>query len=63
MDHFHNDDQPFASATMTAPARVCEEVLKLHGIDFHDNPIVTEMSKSPLEQSNQCSHPSLQPPQ
>ena len=62
MDHFYNDDQPFTSATMTAPAHVCEEVLKLHGIDFHDNPIVTEMSKSPLEQSNQCSHPSLQPP-
>ena len=53
MDHFSNADQPFASATVTAPAHVCEELLKLHDIDFHDNPLVIEMSKSPLEQSNQ----------
>ena len=52
MDHFSNVDQPFASATVTAPAHFCEELLKLHGIDFHDNPLVIEMSKSPLEQSN-----------
>ena len=37
---------------MNAPAHVCEELLKLHGVDFHDNPLVTEMSKYPLEQSN-----------
>ena len=24
--------------------------LKLHGIDFHDSPLFTEMSQSPLEQ-------------
>ena len=45
MDHFSNIDQASASATVTAPAHVCEELLKLHGIDFHDNPLVTEMSK------------------
>ena len=26
MDHFSNIDQPFASATVTAPAYVCEEL-------------------------------------
>ena len=62
MDHFSNVDQPFASATVTAPAHVCEELLKLHGIDFHDNPLVIEMSKSPLEQSNHYFQPPLQPP-
>ena len=62
MDHFSNVDQPFASATVTAPSHVCEELLKLHGIDFHDNPLVIEMSKSPLEQSNHYSQPPLQPP-
>ena len=62
MDHFSNADQPFASATVTAPAQVCEELLKLHGIDFHDNPLVIEMSKSPLEQSNHYFQPPLQPP-
>ena len=49
MDHFSIADQPFASATVAAPAHVCEELLKLHGIDFHHNTVVTEMSKSPLE--------------
>ena len=62
MDHFINVDQPFASATVTAPVHVCEELLKLHGIVFHGNPLVTEMSKSPLEQSNHYSQPPLQPP-
>ena len=62
MDHFSNVDQPFASATVTAPSHVCEELLKLHGIDFHDNPLVIEMSKSPLEQSSHYSQPPLQPP-
>ena len=52
MDHFRNVDQPFASATVTALVHVCEKLLKLHGVDFHDNPPVTEMSKSQLEQSN-----------
>ena len=50
MDHFSNVIQTFASATVTAPAHVCEELLKLHGIDFHDNPLVIEMPQSPLEQ-------------
>ena len=62
MDHFSNVDQPFASATVTAPAHVCEKLLKLHGIDFHDNPLVIETSESPLEQSNHYSQPPLQPP-
>ena len=62
MDHFSNVDQPFASATVTAPVHVCEELLKLHGIVFHGNPLVIEMSKSPLEQSNHYSQPPLQPP-
>ena len=61
MDHFSNVDQPFASATVAAPAHVSEELLKQHDIDFHDNPLVTEMSKSPLEQSNHYSQPPLQP--
>ena len=52
MNHFSNADQPFASATMAAPAHVCQELLKLHDTDFHDNPLVIEMSKFPLEQSN-----------
>ena len=55
MDHFSNVDQLSASATVTAPAYVCEELLKLHGIDFLDNPLVIEMSKSPLEQSSHYS--------
>ena len=62
MDHFSIVDQPFASATVTAPAHVCEKPLKLHRIDFHDNPLVIEMSKSPLEQPNQYSQTPLQPP-
>ena len=62
MDHFSNPDQPIASATVTAPAHVCEELLKLHGIDIHDNPLIAEMSKSPLEQSNHYFQPPLQPP-
>ena len=62
MDHFSNVDQPFTSATVTAPSHVCEELLKLHGIDFHDNPLVIEMSKSPLEQTNHYFQPPLQPP-
>ena len=55
MDHFSNADQPFTSATVTAPAHACEELSKLHGIDFHYNLLVTEMSKSPLEQLNHYS--------
>ena len=47
---------------MTAPTDVCEELLKLYETDFHDNPLVTEMSKSPLEQSNHYFQPPLQPP-
>ena len=62
MDHFSNADQPIASATVTAPAHVCEELLKLHGIDIHDNPLITEMSKSTFEQSNHYFQPPLQPP-
>ena len=62
MDHLINVDQPFASATVTASVHVCEELLKLHGIVFHGNPLVIEMSKSPLEQSNHYSQPPLQPP-
>ena len=62
MDHFSYADQPFASATVTALARVCEELLKLHGIDFHDNPLVIQMSKSSLIQSNHYCQPPLQPP-
>ena len=49
MDPFSIADQPFVSATVAAPAHVCEELLKLHGTDFHNNTLVTEMSKSPLE--------------
>ena len=52
MDHFSNVDQTFASATAAAPAHVCEELLKLHGFDFHGNPLVIEMSKCLLEQTN-----------
>ena len=59
MDHFSNVDQPFLSATVTAPAHVCKELLKLHGIDFHDNPLVIEMPKSLLEQSNHYSQSPL----
>ena len=33
----------------------------LHEVDFHDNLLVIEMSKSPLEQSNHYSQPPLQP--
>ena len=62
MDHFITADQPFASATVTAPVHVCEELLKLHSIVFHGNPLVIEMSKSPLEPSNHYSQPPLQPP-
>ena len=62
MDHFSNANQPFASATVTAPVHVCEELLKLYGIDFHDNPLVIEMSKFPLEQSNHYFQLPLQPP-
>ena len=58
MDHISIVDQRFASATVTAPAHVCEELLKLHGI----NPLVIEMSKSPLEQPNHYFQPPLQPP-
>ena len=61
MDHFSNVDQPFASATVTAPAHVCGEFVTLYGIDFHDNPLVIEMFKSPLEQSNHNFQPTLQP--
>ena len=52
MDHLSNVDQPIASATVTELAHVYEERLKLHGIIFNENPLVIEMSKSPLEQSN-----------
>ena len=51
MDYFSNVDEPFASATVTAPARL----LKLHGIDFHDNSLAIEMSMSPLEHSKHYS--------
>ena len=47
---------------MTAPAHVCEELLKLYGIDFHDNPIFFQMYKSPVEQSNHYFQPPSQPP-
>ena len=62
MNHFSIVDQPFASATVTAPAHVCEELLKLHGISYHDNSLVIEMSKSPFEQTNHYFQPPLQPP-
>ena len=61
MDHFSNVDQTFAPATITTPVHVCEELLKLHGIVFHGNSLVIEMSKSPLEQSNHYSQTPLQP--
>ena len=63
MNHFRNADQPFASATVTAPFHVCEELLKLHGIDFHGTPLVTEISNFPLEKSNHYFQPPLQPQQ
>ena len=62
MDHFSNADQPFASAIVTGPAHVCEELLKLHCINFHNNPLVIKKSKSPLEKSNHYSQSPLQPP-
>ena len=62
MDHFSNVDQPFASATVTAPAHVCEELLKLHCIVFHDNSLIIKMSKTSLEQSNHYFQPPLQLP-
>ena len=53
MDHFSNVDLcSLASAAVTVPAHSCEKPLKLHSIDFHDNSLVIEMSKFPLEQSN-----------
>ena len=61
-DHLSNVDQLFPSASATAPAHVCEELLKLHGIGFHDNPQVIKMAKSPLEQSNHYFQSSLQHP-
>ena len=60
IDHFSNVDQPFGPATVTATAHVCKELLKLNGIVFHDNPLVIEMTKSPLEQSNHYFQPPLQ---
>ena len=62
MDHFSNVDQPFAFATVTAPAHVCEVLLKWHGIVFHGNPLVIEMSKYRFQQSNHFFQPPLQPP-
>ena len=62
MDYFSNVDQLLASATVSAPAHVCEKLLRLHGIDFHDNSLVIEISKCPLEQSNHYSQPPLQSP-
>ena len=47
---------------LTAPAHICEEFSKLHGIDFLDNPLVIEMSKSPSEQSNHYFQLPLQSP-
>ena len=58
MDHFRNVDQSFVSATVTVPAQVFEELLKLHVIDFHCNPLVVEMS---IEQSNHYFQSPLQP--
>ena len=62
MDDFSNNDQPFASATITANVHVCEGPLKLHGIVFHGKLLVIEMFESPLEQSNHHSQPPIQPP-
>ena len=62
MENLSNVDQLFAPATMTAPVHVCVELLKLHGIDFQENPLVIEMSKSPLEQSDHYFQPPLQFP-
>ena len=62
MDDFSNNDQPFASATITAHVHVCEGPLKLHGIVFHGKPLVIVMFQSPLEQSNHYSQPPIQPP-
>ena len=59
MNHFSNVDQTFASATVTAPSHVCGELLKTSGIDFHDNPLVIEKSKSPLKQSYDYFQPPL----
>ena len=39
MDNFSNVDQTLAFSTVSEPAHVCEELLKLHGIDFNDNPL------------------------
>ena len=48
---------------MTGPAYVCEELLNLHGIDFHDNPLlVVEMFKFSLGKSNPYYQFPLQPP-
>ena len=55
MDYFSNVNQLFASENVAAPAHVCEELLKLYGIDFHGSPSVTEMPKTSLEQSNHYS--------
>ena len=57
MDLFSHVDQSFASATVNALAHVCGELLKLHDIDFHDKPLVIEMSKAQLEQSNHYFQP------
>ena len=62
MDHFSNAAKPFASATVTPPAHVCEEFLKLHSINFYDNLLVMKMSKSPLEQLNHYFQPPLLSP-
>ena len=38
MNNFSNVDQTLAFSTVSEPAHVCEELLELHGIDFHENP-------------------------
>ena len=47
IDQFSNAYQPFPFTTVPAPAHVCEELLNLHGIDFHENPLVIEIPKIP----------------
>ena len=45
---FDNTGKPLGSAIVTALGYFCDEVLKLHGIEYYENPLVIKMNKSLL---------------
>lgn len=45
---FDNTGKPLGSAIVTALGYFGDEVLKLHGIEYYENPLVIKMSKSLL---------------